>query len=113
MTVSSPQPDSGSPAFANGLGALDMLALSAWCGLAAGELEVAVRVIPRALSPAYPLVMMTRHFVWLVPLVNLALFLTLGAILLLGDAPLASPRGLAWPSADRRRHPPSRAGDRR
>ncbi len=65
------------------LGPVDVLILAAWCGLAAGELEVAVRIARRALSSTERLYLMTRHFVWLVPLINLALFLGLGTLLAL------------------------------
>jgi arylsulfatase A-like enzyme len=61
------------------LGPLDVLILAAWCGLAAGELEVAVRVAQRALSSTNRLYQLTRHFVWLVPVVNGLLFLAFGA----------------------------------
>jgi arylsulfatase A-like enzyme len=63
------------------LGAVDVLVLSLGCGLAAGELEVAVRILQRALSSTHRLYMMTRHFLWLVPMINLALFLGLGLVL--------------------------------
>ncbi|MGC8638879.1 MAG: sulfatase [Isosphaeraceae bacterium] len=65
------------------LGSLDVLLLSAWCGLAAGELEVAARFLYRALSPTNQLFNMTRHFVWLVPLVELTFFLAIGLVLTL------------------------------
>jgi arylsulfatase A-like enzyme len=76
------------------LGAVDLLVLSASSGLAAGELEVATRVVNRALGPAQQLYMMTRHFVWLVPLVNLVLFLGLGLLLVLANR--RWPRRVAW-----------------
>ena len=38
------------------LGPLDVLIVAAWCGLAAGELEVAVRVAQRSLQPHEPAV---------------------------------------------------------
>ena len=55
-----------------------------WCsrrgaGWPAGELEVAARVVNRALGSTHRLYMMTRHFVWLVPLIDLVLFLGIGA----------------------------------
>lgn len=59
---------------------VDMLLLAAWCGLAAGELEVAVRVARRFLSSTDRLYMMTRHFVWLVPMLNALLFAALGGL---------------------------------
>jgi arylsulfatase A-like enzyme len=58
--------------------ALDLLVLAVWCGLTAGLLEVAARVLCRAINPVDRLYYMSRHFVWLTPLVNLSLFLGLG-----------------------------------
>jgi arylsulfatase A-like enzyme len=60
---------------------LDILVLSAWCGLAAGLLEVATRVSCLAIDPIRRLYMMSRHFVWLTPLANLLVFLGLGLCL--------------------------------
>ena len=78
MTIFSPQSRSRSPEATRQLGPVDVLVLAAWCGLAAGELEVAARIIYRALSSTHRLYLMTRHFVWLVPLINLVLFLGIG-----------------------------------
>jgi arylsulfatase A-like enzyme len=72
-----------SPEVGARLGPLDVLVLSAWCGLAGGELEVAARVVPRAIGWSQHLYMMTRHFVWLIPLIDLMLFLAVGAALAL------------------------------
>jgi arylsulfatase A-like enzyme len=55
-----------------------LLVLAVWCGLAGGLLEVGARVLCRALDPVHRLYLMSRHFVWLTPLVNLSLFLVLG-----------------------------------
>jgi arylsulfatase A-like enzyme len=63
------------------LGALDVLVLAVWCGLAAGLLEVGARVLCRAINPVGQLYFMSRHFVWLTPLVNLSLFFGLGLCL--------------------------------
>ena len=63
------------------LAALDILVFAAWCGLAAGLLEVGTRVLCRAINPVHRLYLMSRHFVWLTPLVNLSLFLGLGLCL--------------------------------
>jgi arylsulfatase A-like enzyme len=76
------------------LGPIDVLLLSAWCGLAAGELEVGARVISKSLSSTDRLYQMTRHFVWLVPLINLALFLGFG--LFLAAATRLWPRRAGW-----------------
>jgi hypothetical protein len=64
-------------------GPIDVLVLAAWCGLAAGELDVAVRIANRTFSPTFRLYLSTRHFVWLIPLINLSLFLAVGALLAL------------------------------
>jgi arylsulfatase A-like enzyme len=85
---------SRSPETVHRLGPVDVLVLSAWCGLAAGELEVAARIVNRAFSSTHRLYMMTRHFVWLVPLINLVLFLGLGVLLVL--ATRLSPRRAGW-----------------
>ncbi len=65
----------------NRLGPVDLIVLSAWCGLAAGLLEVGTRILCRAIDPVRRLYLMPRHFIWLTPLVNLLLFLGLGLIL--------------------------------
>jgi arylsulfatase A-like enzyme len=83
MTIFSSQSRSESPEAVSRLALTDVLFLSAWCGLAAGELEVAARIVHRALSSTERLYLITRHFVWLVPLINLALFLGLGVLLVL------------------------------
>jgi arylsulfatase A-like enzyme len=63
------------------LGPLTVLMLSVWCGLVAGLLEVASRVVCRAVDPTHELYMMSRHFVWLAPLANMLVFLGLGLFL--------------------------------
>jgi arylsulfatase A-like enzyme len=63
------------------LGVLDVLLLSVWCGLAAGLLEVGARVVFRAIDPTMRLYLMSRHFIWLTPLVNMLLFFGLGLCL--------------------------------
>ena len=67
--------------------------LSAWCGLAAGLLEVATIVVRKRFFDPDQLLHMSRHFVWLAPLADIAIFLVLG---LLGGA-IAQ----AWPSRGR------------
>ena len=69
---------SGTPESGRRLGPFDLLVLSVWCGLAGGELEVAARVLYKNLSSTNQLYGMTRHFVWVVPLVDLSLFLGMG-----------------------------------
>jgi arylsulfatase A-like enzyme len=61
------------------LGPVAVLIVAAWCGLAAGELEVAARVAQRFLNSTSRLYLTTRHFVWLVPVINSLLFLAWGA----------------------------------
>jgi arylsulfatase A-like enzyme len=73
----------------NRLGPLDLLVLAAWCGLAGGLLEVGSRVLFRAINPFHRLYLISRHFVWLTPLVNLLLMFSLGLCLAL--------LALAWP----------------
>src|SRR6516225_4583011 len=85
---------SRSPEADGRIGPIDVLVLSAWCGLAAGELEVAARIVTRTLGSTHRLYMMTRHFVWLVPLINLGLFLGIGV--LLARATRRWPRRAAW-----------------
>ena len=73
---------------------LDVFVLSAWCGLAAGLLEVAVRVSWRLIHPGHSLYLMSRHFVWSAPLANLLLFSVAG--LFLGGATRLWPRRGGW-----------------
>jgi arylsulfatase A-like enzyme len=94
MTRVSPQSGSRSPEPVPRLGLADVLVLAAWCGLAAGELEVAARIMYRALSSTQRLYLMTRHFVWLVPLINMVLFLGIGGSLIL--AMRLWPRRAGW-----------------
>jgi arylsulfatase A-like enzyme len=63
-----------------GFGPLDVLVLSAWCGLAGGLLEVGTRVLCKVL-PAHRMYGMSRHFVWIAPLSNLLLFAGIGVVL--------------------------------
>jgi arylsulfatase A-like enzyme len=74
--------------------AVDLFLLSAWCGLAAGLLEVGARVLYGTIAPNQRLYMVSRHFLWLGPLANLLLFLGMG--LVLSVASKLSPRVLGW-----------------
>jgi arylsulfatase A-like enzyme len=65
------------------------LLLPVWCGLAAGLLEVGTIVVRKAAFDANQLYGMTRHFVWLVPLTDLGIFVAIGAF--------GSLIRLAWP----------------
>ncbi len=76
------------------LGAGNVLAWSIWFGLSAGLLEVATRVLCRAVDPTKRLYLMSRHFVWLIPLANMLFFLALG--LLLAGITKLWPRLGAW-----------------
>ena len=63
------------------LGPVDVLVLSAWCGLGGGLLEVATTVSVRNLIATTRGYLMTRHFVWLAPLSNLTFFSAMGLLL--------------------------------
>ena len=52
-----------------------------WCGLVAGLLEVAVVVFRKQTFALDRLAPITRHFVWLIPVTDLAIFVVLGAVL--------------------------------
>ena len=54
------------------LGAFDILVLSAWLGLTAGLVEVGTTVLCRAINPTDRLYLVSRHFLWVTPLANLA-----------------------------------------
>ncbi len=56
------------------------LVVSAWCGLVAGLLEVGAIVLRKELFDADHLYKMSRHFIWLIPLSNLCVFLVLGLV---------------------------------
>ena len=62
-------------------GPRDVLILAAWCGLAAGWLEVATRFVCRYINPTNRLHQRSRHFVWAAPLTYLLLFLAMGLFL--------------------------------
>ncbi len=82
------------------LGALDVLVLSAWCGLAAGWLEVGTRVLLKSLVVTDRMYLMSRQFVWLVPLSNLLLFLVAGLFLAVATKLLAPTGRVAQPATD-------------
>jgi arylsulfatase A-like enzyme len=94
MTPTRSEPPLPTPGSAPRLGPLDVLLFAAWCGLAGGELEVAARVVYRVFSSTNRLYLMTRHFVWLVPLINLAVFVGVGALLAM--ATRRWPRRAGW-----------------
>ena len=88
-TVGSSTPDLAT----NRLGFISLLLLSAWCGLVAGLLEVGTIVLRKQVFDPDHLYRMSRHFVWLIPLTNLCVFLALG---LLGCGVI-----LVWPRRGR------------
>ena len=59
---------------------ISLLLMSAWCGLVAGLFEVAAIVLRKQVFDSDRFYKMSRHFVWLVPLVNLSVFLTVGLL---------------------------------
>ena len=63
-----------------GSGFVPPLLLSAWCGLVAGLLEVGAVVLRKQVFDSDHLDRMSRHFVWLIPLSNLGVFLALGLV---------------------------------
>src|SRR5262249_1042382 len=62
-------------------GLFSLLLVSAWCGLVSGFLEVGTTILRKRTYDLNHLYRMSRHFVWLIPLVNLAIFLALGVLL--------------------------------
>ncbi len=78
------------------LGALDVLILSVWCGLAGGLLEVGTRVVSKV-APGHRAYAMSRHFVWMAPLSNLLVLSAIGLCLAL--AAKVWPRRAGWLAA--------------
>jgi arylsulfatase A-like enzyme len=68
--------------------------LAAWCGMIAGPLEVGAIVVRKHTVDLNQFYWMSRHFVWLIPLTNLLIFLLLGLLLAMLT--------LAWPRRGRR-----------
>jgi arylsulfatase A-like enzyme len=64
----------------NRTGFFSLLFLTAWCGLVAGLLEVATIVLRKQFFDPDRLYKLSRYFVWLIPLVNLGIFLALGLL---------------------------------
>jgi arylsulfatase A-like enzyme len=77
----------------NRLGFISRILLSAWCGLIAGLLEVGTIVLRKQVFDPDHLYRMSRHFIWLIPLSNVCIFLALG---LSGCGVI-----LAWPNRGR------------
>ena len=59
---------------------VSLLLLSAWCGLVAGLLEVGTIVLRKQVLDPDRLYKMSRHFVWMIPVSNVCVFVMLGAI---------------------------------
>ena len=66
---------------ADQLGLWPLLVLSAWCGLVSGLLEVGTIILRKQTYDINRLYWMSRHFIWMVPLVNLVIFLVIGLVL--------------------------------
>jgi arylsulfatase A-like enzyme len=92
--ISAPKRTSRTPPSAKRFSPLDVLVLSAWCGLAAGELEVIVRYLYRNFSSTNRLYLMTRHFAWTIPLISLLVFLGIGVFM--ATATKIWPRRAGW-----------------
>jgi hypothetical protein len=73
------------------------LVLSVWCGLVAGTLEVVTIVTRKSLVDLNHFYWISRHFVWLIPLTNMGVFLAIGAVLAL--LVLCCPRRGSEPAA--------------
>jgi glucan phosphoethanolaminetransferase (alkaline phosphatase superfamily) len=58
----------------------ETILLSTWCGLVAGLLEAGTIVVRKRLFDSNQLYGMSRHFVWLIPVTNLVVFLALGLL---------------------------------
>ena len=59
---------------------VSFLLLTAWCGLLAGLLEVGTIVVRKHTVDPDHLYGMTRHFVWLIPMADLCIFLIVGSV---------------------------------
>ena len=63
------------------LGSFSILVLSAWCGLIAGLLEIGITILRKKYIDLDHFYGVSGHFVWLVPAVNLLIFVVLGLML--------------------------------
>ncbi|WP_165219167.1 sulfatase [Aquisphaera insulae] len=70
-----------SPADPGRFGSLPPLLLLAWCGLLAGHFESLAFTVRKRWFDVNQFLWTTRHYPWLLPLVNLALFLLVGSLL--------------------------------
>ncbi len=64
----------------NRVGSLSLLLLSVWCGLIAGLLEVSTIVLRKRVFDPDQLYKTSRHFIWMIPLIDLGLFAVLGFV---------------------------------
>ena len=62
------------------LGLFSVVLLSAWCGLVAGLLEVTTIVLRKNLYDTNHIYGMSRHFVWLIPVMNVGVFILFGLL---------------------------------
>jgi arylsulfatase A-like enzyme len=74
-------------------GLIALVWLAGWCGLVCGLLEVGALVAHKRLFDAKQLYGMSHHFVWMIPVTNLVIFLALGV--------LGCVVSWAWPSRGR------------
>jgi arylsulfatase A-like enzyme len=64
---------------------VSLVAFSAWCGLVAGLLEVAAIVIRKEVIGPDHLYRISRHFIWLIPLINVGVFAVVGLLVQIAD----------------------------
>jgi arylsulfatase A-like enzyme len=74
-------------------GLIALVWLAGWCGLVCGLLEVGTLVVHKRMFDAKQLYGMSRHFVWMIPVTDLVIFLALGV--------LGCGVSWAWPSRGR------------
>jgi arylsulfatase A-like enzyme len=79
------------------LGPMSIVSLSAWCGLVAGLLEVGTIVLRKQTFDPNHLYGMSRHFLWVIPITNLCLFMGFGIVL--GLVAWIWPRRGSWLAA--------------
>ena len=77
----------------NRLGFMSRLLVSVWCGLVAGTLEVGTIALRKQMFDPDHISRISRHYVWMIPLSNLCVFMMLG---LIGCGVVA-----AWPGRGR------------
>ncbi len=60
-------------------GFLSTLLLASWCGLVAGLLEVTAKIVRKSFDPNR-FYLISRDFMWLIPLTNVLIFIGLGIV---------------------------------